>query len=56
MVRRCGLELPEVMIEQVDAAALDQAHTRELHDLPDSRLVLPLVALALTFLAHGFRV
>ena len=56
MARRCGPELPEVMIEQVDAPALDQVHTREFHDLPGFRLILPLVALALAFLARWFRV
>ena len=44
------------MIEQVDASVLHQVHARELHDLPDFRLILSFVALALTLFAHRLRV
>ena len=35
---------------------LDQVHAREFHDLPDFLLILSLVALALTLLAHRLRI
>ena len=48
------ISLPEIVIQHVHPAVFDHVDARELHHLPDLRLIVAMVALGLTLLAHGF--